>query len=161
MPLILKRPSHDTWTHVLDDLNNIVFYTRQEAISQQKIYRITFKRPKGEQADSIIIEEETKDPEHPSRFLYIPITSYYFPTTYTLSSSIKIKAVYIGQEELFSEHPNNGASAYVIPDGLIQDVIIHMIKTIGTDGKEDKMSFRMSPFFGTFELLQGFVKPAK
>lgn len=78
MPLILRRPTHDTWVHVLDDLNNIVFYTRQEAISRQKTLRITFKRPKGESADSVFIEEETKDPEHPSRFLYIPVTSTIF-----------------------------------------------------------------------------------
>lgn len=155
LPRLVRRSPAVEWKNILDDFNNIVSFTRQEAVANQKVYRLTFKSSGEQGLDTIMIEEEKDDPDKPGKKMYPIVSSYYFTTTYTLAKGVKLSAVYIGKQNQLDE--KGGAHCYIIPDGLVQDVIIRVIRTI--NGVESKGSFRMNPFMGTFEFFDGFIKP--
>lgn len=155
LPRLVRRSPAVEWKNILDDFNNIVSFTRQEAVANQKVYRLTFKSSGEQGLDTIMIEEEKDDPDKPGKKIYPIVFSYYFTTTYTLAKGVKLSAVYIGKQNQLDE--KGGAHCYIIPDGLVQDVIIRVIRTI--NGVESKGSFRMNPFMGTFEFFDGFIKP--
>ena len=67
-------------------------------------------------------------------------------------------AVYLGKNELFAENKNE-AYCYITPNSLVQHVFIHLVRQ--TDGGEQKVTFKMEPFLGEFELYDGFIRPEK
>lgn len=159
MPLITRRRvSKEKWSIIQDDCNNLVFFARQEAIANGRVHRLTFSSPKGAIADQVTIEEERQDPEKPEKKIYVPVQSYYFETRYEFDQSVKIRRVYVGRQETFTENPIAGAHCYIVPDGLVQDVIIQLTRTRG--GTQEGGSLKMNPFFGKFEFEEGYVKPA-
>ena len=56
------------------------------------------------------------------------------------------------------EENKQHAYCYVIPDGLVQDVLIHVTRTYKE--QTSRMSLRMKPFYGMFELLEGHERPS-
>lgn len=155
IPRIAYKSPQAEWKIVLDDLNNLVIFARQEAISNQKIYRLTFK-PNGSKPDTVTVEVEGQDPEKPQKKTYIPVPGFYLNTQYELHPSIKLKALYHGKKEQINSGDGD-IHCYIIPDGLVQDVVVHMSKI--ENKIESKVTFRMMPFYGKFELLDGFVRP--
>ncbi len=151
LPRLTRRSPSVEWHTILDDLNTLVFFARQEAIANHKIYRLAFKSQPNA-ADTITIEEEYDDPEKLERKLYKTVSSYYFRTVYTYAPSIKLKGVYLGKQEMLDEQRGQ-AFCYVIPDGLVQEVRVQMIRKIGPD--ESGITYTMNPFFGRFELVEG------
>ncbi len=159
VPRLLLRTPQAEWPTILADLNDIVFFTRQEAISTQKVHRIVFKTS-VDQADTIMVEEELDHPEKQGRKIYRQVASFYFNTQYILHKSVKIKALYHGKDEILSENKGEGY-CYVIPDGLVQDVLIHVTRKDKEKGTEIPVSFTISPFFGKFEFHDGFIRPER
>lgn len=149
-----KAPQAD-WKIVLEDLNNLVVFARQEAISNQKVYRLNFK-PNNKNPDTVTVEVEGQDPEKPNKKIYTPVIGFYLNTTYQFHPSIKLKAFYHGRREQINSGEGD-CNCYIIPDGLVQDVLLHMSKV--ENNVESKVSFRMMPFYGRFEMLDGFVRP--
>lgn len=157
VPRFLFRTPQAEWPTILADLNDLIFFARQEAISSQKIYRLNFKS-NGENPDTIVVEEEYPDPEKPWRKMYRLASSFYFKAKYTFHESVKLKAVYLGKDEYLTNNKGEGY-CYVIPDGLVQDVIIHVVRRDREKGFEISASFIVSPFFGRFEFREGLVRP--
>jgi len=155
IPKLAYKTPQAEWSTVLDDLNNLVLFARQEAISNQKIYRLTFNQ-NGEKPDSVTIELEGNDPEKVGKKIYTPVDSYYLKTRYEFHPSIKLKAFYHGKREQF--YGGDGDNhCYIIHDGLVQDVLVHLSKI--ENNIEFKVSFKMMPFYGKFELIDGFARP--
>lgn len=157
LPRFMTKKPADQWEAVLDEINNLVYFARQEAISKQRVYRIHFKSTRKAN-DIAIVEIESDDPDKPGKKIYSPVESYYFKPKYTFPSSITLQAVFHGKEEQLSQNKQN-AFCYVIPNGLVQEIFIHLLKT--EDEKQTKVTFKVSPFFGKFEMLKGFVKPKR
>ena len=157
VPRLLRRSPSVEWPNVLDDVNNLVFFARQEAIANHKLYRLTFKKS-SKKSDCIMVEEEQEDPEKPQRKIFKQASSYIFNTKYTLPEETKISAVYHGREEMTAENKGQGF-CHVIPDGLVQDILIHF--TRATNEPQPYATFKMMPFFGKFEYLDGHVKPER
>jgi len=157
IPRLLFRTPQAEWPTILADLNDVVFFARQEAISNQKVYRLTFKSY-AEQSDTVAVEEELDDQEKPGKKIYRQASSFYFNTKYTFHESVKLKAVYHGKDEFLTDNKGEGY-CYVIPDGLVQDIIIYVIRKDKEKGVEIPASFILSPFFGKFEFHDGFVRP--
>ena len=155
LPRLVHRRPDSEWPTILQDLNNLVFFARQEAISNQKNYRLTFKANKTP-PDEVLVEEEVDDTEHPGKKIFQLATSYFMKTRYVLHDSIKIKSLFHGKQDEISSDVGQGY-CYVIPDGLVQDVLIHLTKKEGVS--EFKTSLKMMPFQGTFELIDGAVRP--
>lgn len=155
IPRLAYKAPQAEWNTVLDDLNNLVIFARQEAISNQKVYRLTFNQ-NGKRPDSVVIEREGVDPEKVGKKIYTSVDSYYLKTRYEFHPSIKLRAFYQGKREQINSGDGD-THCYIIPDGLAQDVLIHLSKI--ENNVESKVSFKMMPFCGKFELIDGFVRP--
>jgi prepilin-type N-terminal cleavage/methylation domain-containing protein len=154
-PRLTRRSPASDWKNVLDDINNLVSFTRQEAISNYKIYRLVFKTRKNK-PDLVIVEEETDDEEKPDKKIYKQADFSFISAKLALNEIVKINGVYHGKEETMESNKGQGY-CHVIPNGLVQDVSIHLTRF--EDGGQDKATFRMSPFFGRFEYIEGHVRP--
>jgi prepilin-type N-terminal cleavage/methylation domain-containing protein len=160
LPRMIGRQPSTEWPSIVDDLNNLVIFARQEAISSQGIYRLTFKSV-IEGRDLVLIEQEKKDPEKPQQKIYEQVSSSYLKTRYKFPEAVKIKALYAGREEMLSDNKGTG-HCYIISDGLVQDVFLHLTRTPNEkDKKEINVTLKMMPFFGRFELLDGFIRPGR
>lgn len=157
LPRLTRRPPSSEWPIVLDDLNNLIYFARQEAISHQKLHRLYFQK-KGKEGTTVTVQVEKQDPEHPEKNLFEAVDSGYFSTTYKLSEFIQIDNIFHGKHDEWAEG-NGKASCYVVPNGLVQDVLIRLTRNY--DGEASKVSFRMKPFLGKFDLVQGHIRPEK
>lgn len=149
-PRIVRKKPEAQWETVLDELNNIVYYARQEAIARKKIYRINFHAVRTDR-DTVQVELEGEGPEKPGRKVYELVKSYYFNPVYKFPEEIRIEAIYQDKKEQLEENNDHGY-CYVIPDGLVQEIFVHLIKT--EDERQQKMTVKMLPFLGRFELVE-------
>ncbi|MBD3231306.1 prepilin-type N-terminal cleavage/methylation domain-containing protein [Candidatus Dependentiae bacterium] len=154
--LITKEPVTELNT-VLNEFNDLLYYARQEAIATQKNYRLTFKSNITE-PDFVLVEQEEKYPEDSSKKVYEQVFSSYFQTKYTLPYNIRMQALYHGKQNEFEQNKDY-AYCYIIPNGLVQPIIIHIINK--KDDQEDKVTFKIAPFLGKFELVENFVRLEK
>ncbi len=156
VPRILKRPSQAEWPVVVDMINDLVTLARQEAMTFQVAHRVTFAI-KGE--DQVIrVEGESTDPENPSRKIYRPITSLYMKTDYLLPDAIRIRGVFWGKEEQLEQNKGE-AYCYVMPNGLVQSVLVHLVRFDEFEEEEDGLTLQMSTFYGQFSFREGLKKP--
>ena len=159
LPRLAKREPGSKWEDITEEINNLVNYARQEAIANHKNYRLHFKSNRYEQ-DLVEVEEEGHDPEKPQKIVYQSVTSDYFSPKYLIPKNTNFEAFYIGKEEQFADNKGN-AYCHIIPNGLVQEVLIHISQDQETKEGEQissEMSLKMSPFFGRFELSEGFMK---
>jgi len=154
-PRLVRREPRTEWRHVTDEINNLVYFARQESISSKKIYRLAFNAP-PKAAHTVVVERMEDNPEKPGEKHYVPTKSDYFEGMYTFPETIKIHAAYKGRVEQLEANKNK-AHCYVIPDGLVEDFLVHLIRI--QEGKESKISLKVLPFFGTFERHDGYLKP--
>jgi len=157
IPRFFRKTPQTDWVTITDEINNLVYYARQEAISNHQVYRLHFFAKAGE-PHRVVVEIEQDDLEKAGKKIYQPIKSSYFNPVYTLPEIIEIEAVYHGKEEELGENKSE-AFCYVIPNGLVQETLLHLIRT--QEEKESKASLIMLPFSGKFELREGFIKPEK
>ena len=150
LPKMFRKPPSAEWKNILDDINNVVLFARQEAIANQKTFRVKFKMPR-----EIVVEDEKDDIEKPGQMFYGQTTSFYFTTLITLSEFVTINGLYMGKQETMGDNKGEGY-CYVISNGLVQDVIVHLMRDY--EGVVSKMSLKMKPFVGQFEMLEGHVK---
>lgn len=155
LPRLVQRSPTLDWSHVLDEMNNLVSFARQEAIANQIEYRLLFVQQPKKPA-TILIEKEQLDAQDKKRKIFVVITSDYAPTKYTLPEEIVIDGVFDGKTEQLA-HYKNRAYCYIVPDGLVQDILIHL--TRNSKGVVSEVSLRMKPFYGMFELVQGHSRP--
>ena len=140
---------------VMREFNNLLLVTRQQSITSQKTCRLLFKSEKNVN-DFVVAQIMDKDLDKPGKDIARIISSEYLESKYSLPKGIKMEAVYLGKEELFSENRNE-AYCYVSPNSLVQNIFIHVIRKI--DDLEQKVTFKVEPFLGEFELHSGFLKP--
>jgi prepilin-type N-terminal cleavage/methylation domain-containing protein len=147
LPRLMRKPPESEWKTVLDELNNLVTYGRQEAIANKKVYRLHFisNRTSG---DTVQVEVEKDNPEKPGEKIFVTISSYYFKPIYKVPQEITIQGVYSGTKNEFEDSKGN-AYCYIVPDGLVQEVTVQMDREI--KGQKSSMKFMMIPFFGNFE----------
>jgi len=155
-PRIMRKPPSAKWENVLEELNNLVSYARQEAIANYKIYRLHFKITR-ENRSLVQVELEQDDQEKPVRKLYTTVKSYYFNPQYSFPEPITMHGVYHSKTNELEEN-NLHAYCYIIPNGLVQATWIHLERT---NDKKSTVTFEMQPFFGKFVLRKNFIKPKR
>ncbi len=143
MPRLLRRSPVVEWPALQQELNNILYFARQEAITTQKVHRLVLHEKKKTITVEVIAGEEK-----PGVDRYIPAESNYFTSRYELPDSVRFGAVTLGKKNLFEE--NKGVAwCYIVPNGLIQQVSIQLLRDEG-DGVQAK-KFEAAPFLGTFD----------
>lgn len=155
LPRLIRKDSTTKLETVTTELNNLLYYARQEAISKHKNFRLHFIAKK---VHEVFVEMETEDPEKPSKSIFIPVKSFYFNPKYTFPKQIEIQAAYLGKTNMLEENKDH-AYIHVVPDGLVEEVIIHLFKKDGNE--ETRSSLKVLPFLGKFELIKGHIKPKK
>ncbi|MCK4650972.1 hypothetical protein KAT08_02230 [Candidatus Babeliales bacterium] len=153
-PWMFRKKPEVEWRAVLDELNNLISFARQESIATRKTYRLVFKLSRVGQ-DFIEVEREERDAEKPEKKIYKRVHSEYLTTKYIFPSQIKMVAFYQKSRENLFEKNKGSAYCHIISNGLVQDCIIHMTRKI--DKVEEKGTFKIRPFLGTFEYYNGFL----
>ena len=156
IPRMMRRSPSVEWVTILDELNNLVSFARQEAICTQRVHRLRIRRDK-QNPTFVVVEDERLDLENPQKKIYNQVACDYFETRYELAPEITVNAVYLGKKNFFNE--SNEADCYIISDGLVQEILVHCSRQ--EDKKVSQVSFKMNPFLGEFSLLDGHVKPEK
>lgn len=149
IPRLIRRSPSAKWAAVLDEVNSLLYFARQQAISTYKTHRLHFVVKGGE--STVTIEAESRNQEKPNKKIYKPIKAYYFNAKYTFPESIIIEAVYDGKTEQLDTYRDN-AYCYVVPNGLVQEIFVHLLKEEG--GRSEKRTLKVAPFLGKFEICQ-------
>jgi hypothetical protein len=156
IPRLTRRKPTAEWKVVTEEINNLLYYARQEAIANKKIYRLNFNSV-ATAVDKVEVEVEEDDPKKPDKKIYKSVKSYYFNPIYKFPEEISIEAIYHGKEEQLEIHNNHGF-CHVIPNGLVQEIYVHL-KREEEKGGIVKRTLKVSPFLGRFDLLEGFIRP--
>jgi len=143
VPRLLRRSPAIEWPGIQQELNNVLYFARQEAITSQKIHRLAFAQKK--RTITVEIEDGESKPGVPK---YTPVYSTYFTTVYELPEQLSFGFVKLGKKELFSENKGMGY-CYVVPNGLIQEVVVELVRDDA--GEVSKKKFAAAPFLGTFD----------
>jgi len=144
VPRLLRRSPSTEWTTIRGELNNMLYFARQEAITSQKVHRLVFN-----QKQRLVTVEVDSGEEKPGVHTYEVASSYYFTTNYTLPEEVSFTTIKLGKIDLFEE--NKGvAYCYVVPHGLVQDIQV-TLRRKAQDG-ESVCVFHVSPFLGKFEI---------
>jgi hypothetical protein len=153
--VVMKKPT-DEWSYILEELNNLIYVARQEALSTRSIHRVLFLAS-DDKGDKAIIEREFDDPEKIGVKKYEKATSKYLDIEYAFPKTIKLKALYVNGKSQFDRYREGKSFIYVTHEGLVQHAIVNLTRT--HDDQESFASFIIEPFIGTFELKEGLHKP--
>jgi hypothetical protein len=104
-----------------------------------------------------VVEHKVKNNEKIGMAEFAHASSPYLKTQYSFRDNIRIRGVYLGKKEIFQE--NSQAFCYVVPDGLIQDVYIQVVRF--EHNKEELVTFKMLSFDGQFELIEKPIRPGQ
>lgn len=156
IPRLTRRSPSSEWKTILSEFNNLTLLARQESIAEQTIFRLKFSRNNFPAVDTITVERLSKtSPDGKQEF--VQASSPYLATKYELSEAIRFRAIFQGKQNLLQE--NNEAFCYVIPDGLVQDIYVQLIRTENL--KEEFATLKMLPFDGYFELVEKLIRPGQ
>jgi prepilin-type N-terminal cleavage/methylation domain-containing protein len=156
IPRFTQKSPRAEWPMIVDDLNNLVFFARQEAIANQKNYRLAFTNTQNH-ALMVVVEEEKQNPEKPEQIIYEPAFSYYFTPQYIFHESVSLKAFFVNKTKKIEEGEKGKEYCYVIPDGLVQDITLQLFHKNSPD--EKGVTLKMMPFYGIFTIEEGFTRP--
>jgi Tfp pilus assembly protein FimT len=142
------------WNHVLDSVNNLVLYSRQEAIATQINHRLHIEKKNDD--FEIYVEKEGEAKGKRGNLLFERAKFFYFNPVYSLPEGVKIEVVYNDDKENQLIKNKGHAYCYVISNGLVQETTIDFVKK--QDDYESKITLKMVPFFGKFEFFDEKIK---
>jgi|GEM_PF-2491523 len=151
MPRLLRRSPALEWPAIQQELTSLLYFAKQEAIVSQTVHRLTFAQKKR----SIVVEKEMpadaeqRDKEGKIKKVFVPATSPYFETTYTLPESISFLYLKKEKKDLFDDNKGMGW-CYVMPSGLLQPLTLCLERAAEQGEKAQKKIYETAPFLGTF-----------
>lgn len=150
MPRLVRRSPNTEWSHVHEEMNNMLYYARQEAITTQKIHRLVFDQKKKV---CFVEVEDGKDAKGRAKFA--ASRSYYFTSSYDLPEQITLTSVVLKKKNLLAENKKRQAFCYVVPHGLVQNVTVMFERSgIGDEAQAAHLKLRLEPFLGTFDNVE-------
>ena len=155
-PRFSRRSPSSDWKVIISELNNFTQFARQESVAEQVVFRLNFLRGKNKAPDCVVIEHWVGVDKKGNQE-FAQVSSPYMKTRYEFAENVRVKAVYLGKQELYIE--NGQAFCFVVPEGLVQDVYIQLVRT--EEGKEDFVTLKMRSFEGAFELIERLVRPGQ
>lgn len=144
MPRLTRRAPSSEWSVVEDELNNLLYFARQEAITTQKVHRVAFDKRRR------MIEVEVDVGEgKPGERLYEPARSTYVTSEYELPPGVDFVSLRRGKKDLFSERRGIGYCA-VMPQGLIEQATLTLVREHNDD--QSQRAFEIEPFLGSWRV---------
>jgi hypothetical protein len=142
MPRLLRRSPDRNWQAIEQELTNILYFARQEAVTTQKVHRVVVDKK-----DRTVFVEVDAGEEKPGVRAYAPVQSYYMVSRYQLPEGIAFISCKRGKADLFEQNKGK-AFCYVMPHGLVQELILK-IERVERDEKE-YYTLATEPFLGSF-----------
>lgn len=154
-PRLSRRSASSEWKNVLNDLNSLAQLAKQESMAEQVVFRLNFLRGKQDAADGLIVERQLSLDNQSGRIEFEKVHSSYLTTNYTFADNIRLRAIYLGKQEILNE--SGQAACYFVPDGLAQNIYIQLVRV--ENQKEEFVTLKMIPFAGQFELDEKLIRP--
>ena len=148
-PRVFRREPKKNIYYVKSHLDRLVDLARQDAIVKGTVHRIVFT------FKNVTLQKEDFDKERPHLRTFNPYKSVYLNTSYDFPSFVELRAVFLGRKEMLEEG-GGSAFVYVETDGMVQPAFVQL--SLNKNGVENRYTFKLQPFLGKFEIIEGWVK---
>ena len=137
--------------------NAMLNFAWQQALADQKTHQLLLDLNKH----SIRIEAETEQKGRDGKPIFKPITATYFDTEYQWPDNIQFKQFFVDGTDMMRGIKAEEMWFYVVPDGLVQAVIINLIDTSDEDARGEPLQFSLvvNPFTAQVTAHDTFQKP--
>lgn len=154
-PRLMRRSPQSEWPAFLDEMNNLVSFARQESIALQRTFRLHFKGASDEGPASITIEKEKEFLVNPYVTEFEPYKGLGVASVTPIPPEITIVGWFRGKVNQL-EGKKKEAFCHIVSSGIVEDCMLNCERKDGA-----RITLTMVPFFGRFELAQGFTKPER
>lgn len=143
----------------IDQLNLLVATAQYNAIASGKINRVVLDL----KLSKFSLEELSDQKDNLDQDQYIPLKVDYNDTSLNWDHNLKIKAVYINNQNALLSDELDSAKVwfYILPDGNAQNVVINFIDFAEHEKTHEltEYSLVLNPFTVQFKLYDVFQKP--
>lgn len=161
VPNLIGRKSKYERKQFIDHANALLQVAWQDTVVTHKLHKITFDISKR----IISVDVQTEKKTATGDFVYAPMSSRYLNATYNWPpDTFEIKNFYVNSRDEFNLTLSDQKGKiwfFILPDGLVQPVIINMLDIkdapIGQNGTE--FSLVLNPFTAQFKEYDVFQKP--
>lgn len=140
-------------------LNALVQYGWQQSLVNHKIHRITVDVGKKMMTLAAASDEKDKSGEP----VFKPISNAAEDTECSIPEQFLIKQFFIEGFDMMAKFARSKTASvwfYIVPDGMVQNVVINFIDTKDLLGdKQRQVGLVLNPFSGQFKAYDTFQKP--
>lgn len=151
LPRLAFYETKNAWPTITDELNDIAYLARQEAIMHRTTHQLLWRRVDGK--DELTIRRQAQDPDDEKKQAFVPLAPG-IPATYQLPSGVTVESVTVEGEDRWLRNAK-GVGMVVTPEGLVQTGVVQLTRT--KRGASDKVTFTMQAFLGNWQ--RGESKP--
>lgn len=130
----------------------------QNALVSQKLHRLFFDL----KTRTMRLEIETRKPENTQEF-FEPVKLVNVSAQYQWPDTIEIKQFFIDGNNVMGAAGFKAETMwfYIVPEGMVQEVIINLVDTKERDAEKKPFSFSLvvNPFTANLKMHEGFSKP--
>jgi len=141
MPRLLRKAPEAQWPAIRAELDSLLAFARQEAISTQTVHRLTFNKKER----SVVVEKRDGLTEK-GQPRFTKVASFYTDVQYNLPEKVRLEALLLGKKDLLEENKGIGW-CYIVPNGLVQSITLSFTRDDG--GSISKQEYETTPFLGT------------
>lgn len=138
----------------VDNIRTLLAIAWQRSVTTGKVHRIYFNLTKR----VMVVEMQTNDPLD-DKEVFAPVTRAYDEAQFSWPATIAFKEFYIqGTDRLHKTgYKTESIWFYVVPDGMVQEVIMNIEETI--DENQVPLSMVINPFTAQLTTYDMFQKP--
>ncbi len=145
LPRLAFYETKNSWPTINDELNDVAYLARQEAIMHGRMHQLLWHRVDGK--DELTIRRIGIDPDDEKKQAFIPLAPG-ISATYRLPDGVVVESVKIEGEDKWLRDVK-GVGHVVTPDGLVQTAQVQLVRT--KRGISDKVTFVMQAFLGNWK----------
>ncbi len=145
LPRLAIYETKNAWPTINDELNDIAYLARQEAIMHGTMHQLLWHRVDGK--DELTVRRLSQDPDDEKKKSFIPLAPG-IPSTYKLPDGVVVESVKLEKEDKWLRDAK-GVGLVVTPDGLVQTGEVLLART--KRNVTDKVAFTMQAFLGNWK----------
>jgi prepilin-type N-terminal cleavage/methylation domain-containing protein len=156
--LQIRAPDYERKAFVAQ-FESLVRGVWQLALQTQELHRVHFDL----KTRSIWVERVIRAEEKSTKENYERVTIPYIPDPFKLPETIELRQFFIQGSDMLNQPGIRIETIwfYIVPDGLVQEVIVNALDTKDVDaqGKAKQFSLVINPFTAQISEHDGFSKP--
>ena len=137
--------------------NALVQFGWQQALATHKVHRVTVDI--GNKVITLFTDSGEKD--RSGEMVFKPIVNPVQDTSCPLPDQIVIKQFFIEGFDMMKKHKKTATAwFYIVPEGMVQDVVINFVDTKDTkDDQPRPVGLVLNPFIAQFKIYDTFQTP--